>query len=267
MEHKKSGSLIVRPICAKLIRDTETFGKMDPYCTISVGTQKFRTRVAEDAGKFPNWTDQFVIRVTNEELLEFGVWDHDSASQDDIIGEGVYPLQAVVKSRNFEDWVELKHHGRKAGDVRLHLTFTEDAAGQQAHGQQTQGQPQAYPGYPPQQYAYPPQQGYPAQPGYPPQQAYPAQPGYPPQPGYPQQPGYPAQQAYPGQPGYPPQAGYPAQPGYPPQQGYPAQPGYPPQAYPQQPYPGQPGYPQQPYPGQPGYPPQGYPQGYQPPRH
>ncbi len=33
----KPGTLIVKPINAKLIRDTETFGKMDPFCVLKLG--------------------------------------------------------------------------------------------------------------------------------------------------------------------------------------------------------------------------------------
>lgn len=32
-----SGTLIIKALSAKLTRDTETFGKMDPFCVIKVG--------------------------------------------------------------------------------------------------------------------------------------------------------------------------------------------------------------------------------------
>lgn len=34
-----SGTLLIKPLSAKLTRDTETFGKMDPYCLIRLGGQ------------------------------------------------------------------------------------------------------------------------------------------------------------------------------------------------------------------------------------
>ncbi|PIC56593.1 hypothetical protein CSV80_13865 [Sporosarcina sp. P12(2017)] len=80
-----------------------------------------------------------------------------------------------------------------------------DAHHQQSHpqhGQQHQGWPGGYPGYPPpnqQNPQWPP--SYPGhQQGYPPQHqpGYPSQPGYP---GYPQQPTYPGHSGYPGHPG------------------------------------------------------------------
>lgn len=35
-----SGSLIVKPLTAKLTRDTETGGKMDPYCVVTLDKDK-----------------------------------------------------------------------------------------------------------------------------------------------------------------------------------------------------------------------------------
>ena len=114
-----SGNLIVRPICAKLTRDTESFGSMDPYCIVCLGTEKQRSRVADGAGKFPNWQDQFVFRRTNQDQIIIQVWDKDSASSDDMVGEGNLVLNSILGSKSWEDWVEIRHRGRKAGDVRL----------------------------------------------------------------------------------------------------------------------------------------------------
>lgn len=35
-----SGTLIVKPLKAKLTRDTEFLGKMDPYCKVLLGNQQ-----------------------------------------------------------------------------------------------------------------------------------------------------------------------------------------------------------------------------------
>lgn len=229
MSFGHSGTLIIRPICAKLTRDTETFGKMDPYCKVTLGTFTQKTKIADGAGKFPNWQDQLVFKKGHEDSITVEVWDYDSASKDDLVGSATVPLSRMLATHKWEDWIEITHRGRKAGEVRLGCEFTPDAQG--AHGGHGQGHNPniiVVQGYSP----YPPQAGYPPA-GYPPQAGYPA---YPPQAGYP---AYPPQAGYPPQ-GYPPQAGYapqgyPPQPGYPPQ-GYPPQPGYPPQGYP--PYPG-----------------------------
>lgn len=132
------GTLIVRPICAKLTRDTETFGKMDPYCVVRVGGQQQRTAVAEGAGKFPNWSDQLVFRKTNEDTIFFAVWDRDSASSDDMVGETTLPLSRFLGQANTEEWVEIMYKGRKSGEIRIGVQFAREG-GSQSQGQ-NQGQ-------------------------------------------------------------------------------------------------------------------------------
>ena len=66
------GTLIIKPLSGKLTRDVDTFGKMvsinfvkikDPYCMITIGTQKYRTKTHEDGGKSPAWNESFIHRV------------------------------------------------------------------------------------------------------------------------------------------------------------------------------------------------------------
>jgi hypothetical protein len=40
-----SGKLAIHVMDAKLTRDTETFGKMDPYCILETRMQRVRTKV------------------------------------------------------------------------------------------------------------------------------------------------------------------------------------------------------------------------------
>ena len=49
--------ITVRPINASLIRDTETFTRMDPYCVVVIGNQRQKTRTHNEGGKQPNWND------------------------------------------------------------------------------------------------------------------------------------------------------------------------------------------------------------------
>ena len=262
-----SGNLIIRPLSAKLTRDTETFGKMDPFCVIHFGGQRQQTQVAKDAGKFPSWNDCFSFRRNAEDLITVEVWDQDGVSKNDMIGQGSFALAGVVsKSGKSSNWVQISYKGKDAGQVLLEVEFYPDekkaaagAAGGVAYG--------AYPGvamggvYP---VPMMPMGG--MAPGYMPMGGY-AQPpagyGYPPVGGYAQPPGG----GYAQPPvGYAqPPAGYQAPAGYQPPAGGYAQPpaGYaqPPAGGYQQPpagYGAPGGYPQQ-YPGQ-GYP--QYPPGY-----
>ncbi|CAG9333549.1 unnamed protein product [Blepharisma stoltei] len=187
-----SGTLIIRPICAKLTHDTETFGRMDPYCVITVGRQKHRTVVAKSAGKFPNWEDQLSYMKTNEDTMKIEVWDKDTASSDDLIGETTLALNTVISKSNYEEWVPLTYKGRKAGEIRLNIVFRPSGPPPSVHGipanlvnmggRQYAPMPAPYQ-YPPQTYPQaPPQSMYPTlSPMQPPPMPY-----YPPQAPYPQ---------------------------------------------------------------------------------
>lgn len=70
------GILTLRPKEGKLVRDTEVFGKMSPYITITFKGKKYKTKVHDHGGKKPVWTDEFVLEVTDtSEELTMRVWD------------------------------------------------------------------------------------------------------------------------------------------------------------------------------------------------
>jgi Ca2+-dependent lipid-binding protein len=57
MAHAGSaGSLKLTVVQAQLTRNTETFGKMDPYVKIETRMQKFKTNTINGGGKTPKWS-------------------------------------------------------------------------------------------------------------------------------------------------------------------------------------------------------------------
>ena len=70
-----------------MTRDTETFGKMDPFVKFKYGELEFMTTEKSNAGKKPIWNETFQIDVKSlEDNLILAVMDADPMS-DDIIGE------------------------------------------------------------------------------------------------------------------------------------------------------------------------------------
>ena len=57
------GILSLNVIEAELTRDTETFGKMDPFVKFKYGELEFRTTEKSNAGKKPIWNETFQINV------------------------------------------------------------------------------------------------------------------------------------------------------------------------------------------------------------
>ncbi|KAL6211747.1 hypothetical protein ACLB2K_016970 [Fragaria x ananassa] len=233
--------------CNKL-KDTEWISRQDPYVCFEYANSKFRTRTHTDGGKNPTFQEKFVIPlIEGLRVINVNVWNSNSVTYDDFIGEGKIQLQKVL-DQGYDDstWPLQTKHGRYAGEVRLIMHYTKPnasakpnkpAAGYapsappygappapQAHLYSTPPPASAY-APPPQMYAQPPPAAYPAPSPYP---SYSSNPSYPPNPaGYPPNP---APGGYPPNPyGAPPQAACPPAP-YPPSSTYPPPPSstYPP---------------------------------------
>lgn len=93
-------SLIVRPTEAILTHDTEVFSKMDPYCVVKLGQQQRKTRVHDEGGKKPRWSDTLTFTRGSDTQLTIQVWDKDVVD-DDLVGEGTVNLSGVYANPNY----------------------------------------------------------------------------------------------------------------------------------------------------------------------
>lgn len=83
---------------AKLHRDTEIFGKMDPYVRLTDSYGKsVRTKVKEDAGKHAifNETLTFLIKDGRASLVKLECMDSDTF-KDTLIAEGTFPVTGLL---------------------------------------------------------------------------------------------------------------------------------------------------------------------------
>jgi hypothetical protein len=115
-----SGKLRVHIIAAKLTRDTETFGKMDPYVIISTRMQRVRTKTAMNQGKTPQWINEFMdidVKYIGDDML-LQVFDED-VTDSDHIGENNIKLSSLCVNGGIDEWFEIQHKGKKSGSVHL----------------------------------------------------------------------------------------------------------------------------------------------------
>ena len=88
------GTIHIKPIEAKISHDTEIFGKMDPFCQITIGDSKVKGQICHSGGKFPRWNDTITISRNSESSFYIELIDKDSII-DDIIGVGLVDMHAL----------------------------------------------------------------------------------------------------------------------------------------------------------------------------
>ena len=79
------GTLQMKVCEGKLFRDTETFGKMDPFIEILYNGKTYRTKVDNEGGKEPVWNDVFEIPIyLSEKQCTIKCIDEDLFSNDNV---------------------------------------------------------------------------------------------------------------------------------------------------------------------------------------
>ena len=114
-------SLIIKPKCAKLLNDTETFYLMSPFCSITLGSQEFQTTSSQDSGKFPTWDDTLVFSVSSNATLHISVHDKSSSQSKGLLGEASFPIDKALSIEVWEDWIDLELQDRKTGTLKLSI--------------------------------------------------------------------------------------------------------------------------------------------------
>jgi Ca2+-dependent lipid-binding protein len=117
------GILTIRPKEGKLVRDTEVFGSMSPYLTLTFKGKKFKTKVHDSGGKKPVWTDEFVLEVTDvTEELVLRCWDQDLTTSD-AVGFTKIKMSSLMINCGVEDWFTVMYDNKPAGEILLQTTF------------------------------------------------------------------------------------------------------------------------------------------------
>ena len=128
-------TLLIRPLSGRLTRNTETFGKMDPFCEITIGGRKYKTAVSHDAGKNPTWQDVFTHQLQGEQDFTILCSDYDSIGKTDPIGEGKINLGETFQKRSTSNWYDLSFQGKPAGQILINLELMGGAGGSHSYGQ------------------------------------------------------------------------------------------------------------------------------------
>ena len=117
------GILTLRPLEGKLTRDTEVLGSMSPYLTFTFGGKKYKSKVHDNAGKKPKWTDEFVFEIESvEDEMTMRVWDQDMTTSD-AVGFTKIKMSSLMINCGVESWFTIMYDNKPAGEILLQTTF------------------------------------------------------------------------------------------------------------------------------------------------
>jgi Ca2+-dependent lipid-binding protein len=66
----------VQVISARDLKNVEVIGKMDPYVTVKLGEQVWKSRVHHGGGRAPRWNDSTTLMYGGEQEISFTVFCH-----------------------------------------------------------------------------------------------------------------------------------------------------------------------------------------------
>ena len=106
----------IAPMNAVLLRNTSNLTKMAPYCVLSIGAVRCKTRISNILGGSPRWEDEFTFITSPGAVLDVEIWDNRLLSSDKLIGKGSVVLPVC---QGTEMQVDLFHNEIKAGEIRV----------------------------------------------------------------------------------------------------------------------------------------------------
>ncbi|XP_066288059.1 extended synaptotagmin-2-like isoform X2 [Branchiostoma lanceolatum] len=97
-------------------------GKSDPYCTLHVGAQFFKSKTIQRTLD-PKWNQYFeaVVYEVEGQTMQINVFDEDPGVKDDPLGNATVSIGQVAKEGFTDVWLPLED--AKSGQVRLRMTW------------------------------------------------------------------------------------------------------------------------------------------------
>lgn len=142
-----AGRLEVNVLDGTRLKDTQMFGRQDPYCVLRVGEQRDRTKTCANGGTRPRWNERFNFSLAgHESALDLEVWNANKLTSDAYIGAALVSLGDVFASGTQDASVPLRDKKNKiSGNVTLVLRFAPAERGDANRSHSNHAQNAAYP--------------------------------------------------------------------------------------------------------------------------
>ncbi|KAI5328861.1 hypothetical protein L3X38_028258 [Prunus dulcis] len=135
------GTLEVTLVGAKDLKNMDTMGMMDPYVVFTYKDQEKKSQVANGQGSEPDWNETFLFTIAGaEDELRLKLYDEDSGSTDDSVGELTIPLDAIVTDSGCEGRMpatpyDVMRNDKVRGEITIGLFFNpEPGSGDRDYG-------------------------------------------------------------------------------------------------------------------------------------
>jgi len=114
-----AGKLLVTVVEARVEKDLNTFGDMDPYVEIEHRMERFKTKVVKNGGKEPQFNEQFTydVKYIGDDFT-MRLMNKNTIMQDELMGETIIKISSLCIP-DFDDWYQVSVKGVKAGAIRF----------------------------------------------------------------------------------------------------------------------------------------------------
>jgi Ca2+-dependent lipid-binding protein len=107
---------------ARLYRNTEIFGEMDPYVVLNFRGKNFKTRAIDEGGKNPKWNETLILPINSgsttisalvEEQIKIVCLDEELLI-DDMVGSTMIKVKDLLDKK---EWIKIQYEGKDCGEI------------------------------------------------------------------------------------------------------------------------------------------------------
>jgi len=117
------GTIHIKPIEAKLTRNTSKVIGMDPYCIVKIGNKTEKSEVNYNGGIHPHWDETLSLNVENELKCLVELKDKTLILPDSSVGVVELNLKEIENKGDFSQWYILLHDNEPAGEILIKTQF------------------------------------------------------------------------------------------------------------------------------------------------